>query len=95
MSNRRRISLTISLAVFALTAMAVTENKTDDPLFTGDRRPGILEEPSDIPTGENAHLYDFLRDSLDETSMAEAPKSEKTEAVEEAPLKPKLLDEEP
>jgi hypothetical protein len=94
MSNRRlRISLTISLIVFALTAMAVTENKTDDLSFTGDRRPGILEEPSDIPTGENAHLYDFLRDSLDETSVAEAPAGEKTESVEEA-VKPKLLDEE-
>jgi hypothetical protein len=96
MSNRRTISLALSLGIFTLSAIAATErttapetepaNANGDVPFTGDRRPGILEEPSDIPTGENAHLYDFLRDSLEEDSVAEAPS-------EEPPLKPALVDE--
>jgi hypothetical protein len=39
------------------TAAPVTEIKNGDSSFQGNRRPGILEEPSEVPIGENSLLY--------------------------------------
>lgn len=36
------------------------ERESPDMLSHVDRRPGILEEPSDVPTGDQAHLYSDL-----------------------------------
>jgi hypothetical protein len=94
MSNMKRTSqlVAISALAFALTALAATENTVQETAeFKGDRRPGILEEPSDIPTGENAHLYDFLTKSFGEESVAEAPSSSglsEEERYESAPTDP-------
>ncbi len=35
-----------------------------------DRRPGILEEPSQRPTGDQAHLYDLIANDLPSTEAA-------------------------
>lgn len=84
MSKRRIITLIISFGAFALTALGATEKSATEPStenFTGDRRPGILEPPSDIPTGENARLYDFLLSSFDGDDAADAIRTSNSSAV--------------
>lgn len=74
-SFRTRLLAAFASLAFALGAFAATERATEEAPtgeFRGDRRPGILEEPSDIPTGENAHLYDFLTKSFGEESVADS-----------------------
>lgn len=49
------------LAAFLFTAVAAfAANEEGDSPFQGNRRPGILAEPTDEPTGENAKLYDRM-----------------------------------
>ncbi len=38
------------------------EQESPDMLSRVDRRPGILEEPSEVPTGDQAYLYTDLSD---------------------------------
>lgn len=38
------------------------ERESPDFLAHVDRRPGILEEPSEVPTGDQAYLYTDLAD---------------------------------
>ena len=53
MSSRRSYFPALLLAT--ITPVTVTPN--GDSSFQGNRRPGILEVPSEVPTGENALLY--------------------------------------
>lgn len=68
MSFRSTLLIFTFLSPFALTT-------NGDSSFKGNRRPGILEAPTEEPTGENALLYrrlgrlrpDELLDVLSET----------------------------
>lgn len=60
MSTRSKTTITL----FALLTLAAavangsdSENKNGDRPFQGNRRPGILEAPTDAPSGENALFY--------------------------------------
>jgi hypothetical protein len=42
-----------------------------------NRKPGIIEEPSQVPTGENRELYTFITDGLEDVNTDET--SDKTQ----------------
>ena len=59
-----KIALTICMLFGAIALMTAHADDSDSQLDCGitaapavDRRPGILEEPSELPTGENAAIY--------------------------------------
>lgn len=76
----------------ALTAFASNEN-SDSP-FLGNRRPGILEEPSETPTGENAQRYQQIGDvGPDELLDFLSENSETSSLDESAPLETDSIDQ--
>lgn len=54
MSTRSKLSFSL-LGFFIVFATLINGN--GDVPFQGNRRPGILEAPTEVPTGENALLY--------------------------------------
>ena len=63
------VHLTTSLFLFFATGLAAfaANGKGDSP-FQGNRRPGIVAEPTEHPTGENAKLYEGT-DSVDPAEL--------------------------
>lgn len=52
----KRSKLSFSLLGFSIVLATLINGNGDIP-FKGNRRPGILEAPTEVPTGENALLY--------------------------------------
>ncbi len=52
--------LITSLSQAADSSRLPEEQESPDMLARVDRRPGILEEPSEVPTGDQAELYTLL-----------------------------------
>ena len=57
MSNRKQRFNLWAKRMAMLLLFAGTATANGDASFQGNRRPGILEPPTEVPTGENAEVF--------------------------------------